>query len=66
MAQNEIVIQVKKGVPYRIQEVDEVLDGSDAHIVTSEDRKLRVTVKQIAEKKTTGISSRVVDITMCG
>jgi hypothetical protein len=60
-----IVLQVKKGVKYIVEEVDEVLDGATAHITTSDETKLRVSVKQLAPK-VEGFSSRVVDVTMCG
>ena len=60
-----IVLQVKKGVKYTVEEVDEVLDGATAHITTSDESKLRVSIKQLAPKAA-GVSSRVVDVTMCG
>ncbi|MCX7094062.1 MAG: hypothetical protein NTY50_11510 [Methylobacter sp.] len=61
----ELIIQVKKGVPYKIEELDEVLDGASAHVTTTDESKLRVSVKRVSENAP-GISSRVVDVTMCG
>lgn len=63
MAQ-EIVVQVRKGVPYRIEEVDVVDNNADAHVVTGDDKKLRVSVKRV--EGSNRVSSKVVDITMCG
>jgi hypothetical protein len=58
-------LKVRKGTVYRVEEVDDVEEGAIAHITTSEESRLRVSVKQVAPKEER-LSSRVVDITMCG
>jgi hypothetical protein len=62
---DELVIRVKKGVPYKVEEADRIEGDACAHVTTTDESKLRVSVKQVS-KRTAGVSSRVVDVTMCG
>lgn len=63
MAQ-EIDIQVKRGTKINVVEVDDLDEGYDATIKTSDDKKLKVQVTRLDQ--TPGVSSKVVDVVMCG
>ncbi len=59
-----IEIQVPRGSKVNIVEVDKIEGDFAAAIVTNDQNRLRVHVKRLNEEA--GLSSRVVDITMCG
>lgn len=59
-----IDIQVKRGTKVNLIEVDEIEDGYNATIRTGDDKKLKVQVMRLEQKP--GISSKVVDVVMCG
>jgi hypothetical protein len=60
----EIVIRVKRGTRLSVEEVDTVEGGADAHFTTTDEHKLRISVKRV--EGSNRVSSRVVDMTMCG
>ncbi|BBB58335.1 hypothetical protein UNDKW_0062 [Undibacterium sp. KW1] len=61
---NDIEIQVKRGTKVNLVEVDDIENDYHATIRTADDKKLKVQVTRI--DKNPGISSKVVDVVMCG
>lgn len=59
-----IEIQVKRGTKVNLVEVDDLEEGYNATIRTADDKKLKVQVVRMEQQS--GISSRVVDVVMCG
>lgn len=59
-----IEIKVKRGTKFNIIEVDDIEEGYDAAVNTTDDRRLKVHVKRLSDNP--GVSSRVVDVLMCG
>lgn len=61
---SEIEVKVLKGVKVNVVEVEEIEDGAAASITSEDDKKLKVHVKRLHGKP--GVSSKVVDVIMCG
>lgn len=59
----EIEVKVRKGTKVNVVEEDPG-EGCDASVTTEDDKKLRIHVKRVHGKP--GVSSKVVDVLMCG
>jgi hypothetical protein len=59
-----IEFKVRRGTRVNIVEVDDLEGGTDASLTTEDDKRIKIHVKRVHGKP--GISSRVVDIIMCG
>ena len=62
--ENEIEIQVKRGTKIKMVEVDSIENDYHATIRAADDKKLKVQITRLDQKP--GISSKVVDVVMCG
>lgn len=62
--EHPLEIQVPRGTKVNVVEVDKLEGDFAAAVVTNAQNRLRVRVKRLNEE--IGVSSRVVDITMCG